>query len=130
MLTGWRQRIAIGGSGGVGGQADRLFGGDDRVGQRRGDDDGQLNVYLVYPGRFWQLVASLMHLKFGWTKPEVLKRHSAVTVNLRTHRPRSVDADGELATETPAAFRVRREALTVMVPRSLPPDHHGLSQLS
>ena len=107
----------------------RFHGGGLMVAEDAAIDDGQLNVYLVYPGRFWQLVASLMHLKFGWTKPEVLKRHSAVTVNLRTHRPRSVDADGELATETPAAFGLRREALTVMVPRSLRPDHHGLTQL-
>jgi hypothetical protein len=65
---------------------------------------------LVYSGRFWQLVAS-----------------PAITVTLRTDRPRSVDAEGELATETPATFGVRREALTVMVPRILPPGHRGLS---
>jgi hypothetical protein len=73
---------------------------------------------FVYSGRFWQLVASLMHLKFGLKKP---------AVTLRTDRPRSVDAEGELATETPATFGVRREALTVMVPRILPPGHRGLS---
>ena len=59
---------------------------------------------LVYSGRFWQLVASLMHLKFGLKKPEVLKQLSAITVTLRTDRPRSVE--GELATETPATFGV------------------------
>jgi hypothetical protein len=68
---------------------------------------------LVYSGRFWQLVASLMHLKFGLKKP-------AITVTLHTDRPRSVDV-------TPATFGVRREALTVMVPRILPPGHRGLS---
>jgi diacylglycerol kinase family enzyme len=73
----------------------------------------KLDLYLVYPGRFWQLFASIMHLKFRVAKPEVLKRLSAVTVALRTDRPRSVDVDGELATETPARFGLRPKALTV-----------------
>lgn len=67
-----------------------------------------------------------MHLKFGLARPEALKRLSAVTVTLRTDRPRSVDADGELATETPATFGLRPEALTVMVPRTLPPNQPWL----
>ena len=104
----------------------RFHGGGLTVAEDAAIDDGKLDLYLVYPGRFWQLVASLMHLKFGWTKPDVLKRLSGVTVTLRTDRPRSVDADGELATETPAAFGLRREALTVMVPCTLPPNHRGL----
>jgi diacylglycerol kinase family enzyme len=108
----------------------RFHGGGLMVAENAAIDDGQLNIYLVYPGRFWQLFASLMHLKFGWTQPAVLKRLSAGTVTLRTHRPRSVNADGELVTLTPAAFEVRRDALTVMVPRFLPPDHKGLSRLS
>ena len=106
----------------------RFHGGGLTVAEDAAIDDGKLDLYLVYPGRFWQLVASLMHLKFGLKKPDVLKQLSAITVTLRTDRPRSVDADGELATETPATFGVRREALTVMVPSMLPPDHRGLSR--
>jgi diacylglycerol kinase family enzyme len=106
----------------------RFHGGGLTVAEDAAIDDGKLDLYLIYPGRFWQLFASFMHLKFGLAKPPVLKRRSAVTVTLRTDRPRSVDADGELATETPATFGVRREALTVMVPRMLPPDNRGLSR--
>ena len=106
----------------------RYHGGGLTVAEHAAIDDSKLDLYLVYPGRFWQLFASIMHLKFRMTKPEVLKRLSAVTVALRTDRPRSVDVDGELATETPARFGLRPKALTVMVPRTLPPNHRGLSR--
>ncbi len=91
-------------------------------------DDGKLDLYIVRPGWFWQLVGSLTHLKFGLAKPDVLKRLTATTVALRTDQPRTVDVDGELATETPAKFEVRSKALTVMVPRALPPNHLGSSR--
>ena len=106
----------------------RFHGGGLTVAEDAAIDDGKLDIYLVYPGRFWQLVASLMHLKFGLKRPEVIKHLSAITVTLRTYRPRSVDADGELATETPATFGLSSGALTVMVPRILPRDHRGSSK--
>src|SRR6185437_6767182 len=101
----------------------RFHGGGLTVAEDAAIDDGKLDLYLVYAGPFWQLVASLVHLKFGLNRPEVLKTLTGTMVTLRTNRPRPVDADGELATETPATFRVSREALTIMVPRILPPDH-------
>ena len=106
----------------------RFHGGGLTVAEDAAIDDGKLDLYLVYAGRFWQLVASLLHLKFGLMRPEVLKTLTATMVTLRTNRPRPVDTDGELATETPATFRVSREALTIMVPRILPPDHRGFSR--
>jgi YegS/Rv2252/BmrU family lipid kinase len=106
----------------------RYHGGGLTVAEDAAIDDGKLDLYLVYPGSFWQLVASIMHLKFGLTKPEVLKRLSAVTVTVRTDRPQSINADGEFATATPASFEVRPKALTVIVPRKLAPEHRGLSR--
>jgi YegS/Rv2252/BmrU family lipid kinase len=106
----------------------RFHGGGLTVAPHAAIDDGKLDLYLVYPGRLWQLFASLLHLKFGLKKPDVLEHLSATEVYLWTDRPRTVDADGELAAETPATFRVRREALTVMVPRTLPRESLGLSQ--
>lgn len=104
----------------------RFHGGGLTVAEDAAIDDGKLDLYLVYPGRFWQLVASLLHLKFGLKKPDILKQVSASRVCLRTERARSVDADGELATKTPAEFSVSPEALTVMVPRVLPRTPLGL----
>jgi diacylglycerol kinase family enzyme len=106
----------------------RFHGGGLTVAEDAAIDDGKLDLYLIYPGRFRQLVASFMHLTFGLAKPEALKQLSAVTVTLHTDRPRSVDADGELATKTPAAFGLCSAVLTVMVPHILPPDHRGLSR--
>jgi diacylglycerol kinase (ATP) len=102
-----------------------MAGGGLLVAENAAIDDGKLDLYLIYPARFWQLLASLTHLKFGLAKPEVLKRLTALTVTLRTDPPRTVDVDGELATETPAKFDVRPKALTVMVPRALSPNHRG-----
>jgi YegS/Rv2252/BmrU family lipid kinase len=106
----------------------RFHGGGLIVADDAAIDDGKLDLYLIYPGRFWQLVAALMHLRFGLARSDALKRLSAVSVALRADRPRSVDADGELATDTPAKFELRKSALTVLVPSVLPPDHRGLSR--
>ena len=59
-------------------------------------------------------------------KPTVLDRHTAVHVKLTTRRPRAVDADGRLATQTPAEFTLKRKALKVVVPRKQPKAHRGL----
>lgn len=88
----------------------RFHGGGLVVADDAAIDDGKLDLYLIYPGRFWQLVAALMHLRFGLARPDALKRLSAVNVALRADRPRSVDADGELATDTPARFELRKAA--------------------
>ena len=106
----------------------RFHGGGLTVKEDAAIDDGKLDLYLIYPGRFWQLLVSFMHLKFGLAEPGVLKQRSAVTATLLTDRPRPVNADGELATKTPATFGLCPAALTVMVPRILPPNHRGLSR--
>ena len=73
------------------------------------------------------MVASAAHLKFGLSKPEVLKRLTATSVALRTNRPRPINVDGELVTQTPAEFEVKPKSLIVMVPRTLPLNHRGLA---
>ncbi len=106
----------------------RFHGGGLIVADDAAIDDGKLDLYLIYPGRFWQLVAALMNLKFGLARPDALKRLSAVSVALSADRPRSVDADGEMATDTPAKFELCPATLTVIVPSVLPPEHRGLSR--
>jgi diacylglycerol kinase (ATP) len=106
----------------------RYHGGGLTVAQDAAIDDGNLHLYLIFPGRFWQLVASLAHLKFGLPKPDVLRRLKATTVTLSTDRPRSINADGELATQTPGKFGVLPLALTVMVPADAPAQSAGLGK--
>jgi diacylglycerol kinase family enzyme len=62
--------------------------------------------------------------------PSVLDRAAAMRVKLTTARPREVDADGRLATATPAEFTLRHKALKIIVPRKRPKDHRGLVQES
>jgi YegS/Rv2252/BmrU family lipid kinase len=100
----------------------RFHGGGLQVGPDAAIDDGMLDLYLIYPGRAWQLFASLLHLKFRFRRPEVLQRLRGARVALRTRRPHAVNADGELLTETPAEFAVQPCALQVIVPREPQPQ--------
>ena len=105
----------------------RYHGGGLTVAEHAAIDDGKLNLYVVLPGTFWQLLTCIAHLRFGFSEPEVLHRQSASHhVTIRTWRPRSVNADGEISGLTPAEFTLLRAGLKVMVPQSLPADHLGL----
>jgi diacylglycerol kinase (ATP) len=105
----------------------RYHGGGLTVADDAAIDDGKLDLYVVYPGTFWQLFACLTHLRFGlMKKPSVLDRRAATRVKLTTSRPREVDADGRLATATPAEFTLRHKALKVIVPRKRPKNHRGV----
>jgi YegS/Rv2252/BmrU family lipid kinase len=105
----------------------RYHGGGLTVAEDAAIDDGKLDLYVVYPGTFWQLVTCLTHLRFGlMRKPSVLDRGAAARVKLMTARPRDVDADGRLATTTPAEFTLRHKALKVIVPRKRSKNHRGL----
>jgi YegS/Rv2252/BmrU family lipid kinase len=109
----------------------RHHGGGLTVAEHAAIDDGMLDIYVVYPGTFWQLFACLTHLRFGlMKKPAVLGRGAAKRVKLVTSRPREVDADGRLTTTTPAEFTLSHKALKVIVPRKRPKNHRGLVQQS
>jgi YegS/Rv2252/BmrU family lipid kinase len=100
----------------------RFHGGGLRVAPDAAIDDGRLDIYLVQPGRFLELLRSLLHLKFNLARPKVLTRTTGKHVSVRTRRPHPVDADGELLTETPAEFAVLPCALQVIVPREPSPQ--------
>jgi len=108
----------------------RHHGGGLTVAEDAAIDDGKLHIYVVHPGTFWQLFACVTHLRFGLMRPQLLSRHKAERVVLRTRRARPVDADGRHVTETPAEFSVLRAGLKVLVPQVLPADHRGLSRLA
>ena len=97
----------------------RFHGGGLTVAEQAVIDDQKLNVYFVLPGPVWQLLACITHLKFGFTKPEVLRRLSGRSVTIRTRTPRPVNADGESCTETPAEFSLLPKALKIIVPQDI-----------
>jgi YegS/Rv2252/BmrU family lipid kinase len=105
----------------------RFHGGGLTVADHAAIDDGKLDLYLVTPGPFWELVACITHLKFGFAKPVLLQRNCAEHVTIETRSPKPINADGETRSETPAEFSVMRQELTVIVPEKLPADHRGLT---
>ncbi|HUU66255.1 MAG TPA: YegS/Rv2252/BmrU family lipid kinase [Methyloceanibacter sp.] len=104
----------------------RFHGGGLTVADHAAIDDGKLDLYLVSPGPFWELVACITHLKFGFAKPVLLQRSCADHVTLVTSHPKPINADGETRSETPAEISVLRHGLTVIVPQKLPAGHRGL----
>jgi diacylglycerol kinase (ATP) len=71
----------------------RYHGGGLTVAEQAAIGDGKLDLYVVCPGTFWQLLACITHLKFALAKPDVLHRQSATHVTLCTRRPRCVNAE-------------------------------------
>lgn len=81
-------------------------------------DDGTLNLYSLEFDHPWRLLLIYPAFRKGrhgvWKQVRTLK---CETVEIRTRRPRSVNTDGEITTQTPASFRVLRGAVTVFVPK-------------
>jgi YegS/Rv2252/BmrU family lipid kinase len=96
----------------------RHYGGGMTVAEDACIDDGRLNVYSLEVDTFWRLLKLLPALRRGrhdiWEEIRALEGEAIV---IRTPgRPRSVSADGEIVTRTPAHFRVRPGAVGMFVP--------------
>ena len=95
----------------------RHYGGGMTVHRDAEPDDGILDTYAIELRRWWRIVALLPALRSGtydsW--PDVRGFHSA-DCTVHTRRPRAVNADGEIVTETPARFRVLPLAIRVFAP--------------
>jgi diacylglycerol kinase (ATP) len=95
----------------------RFYGGGNQVSERAEIDDGRLDVYALKFVKAWRLVLMLRSLRAGehgaWRE---IERLTGAEFEVRTRRPRSVNADGEIITQTPARFEVLPGALDVMVP--------------
>lgn len=95
----------------------RHYGGGMTVSEDARIDDGRLDVYSLEVEGFWRLLLLLPALRSGrhasWAEIRTL---SGDEITIRTRRSRSVNADGEIVTRTPARFHVLRGALGVYVP--------------
>lgn len=96
----------------------KFYGGGNQVDEAAVIDDGQLDLYSLEFTRAWRLVFMLKAMRFGQHRAlqEIRNMHGA-EFEVRTRRPRPVNADGEIVTETPARFRIVAGALEVFVPR-------------
>lgn len=108
----------------------RFHGGGLVVAEEAAIDDGKLNIYVVRPGTFMELVACVASLRFGLGgELETLKRQAARAVRLKTSRPKPINVDGDIRSQTPAEFSVARAALEVVIPETLPAYQRGLVDL-
>lgn len=80
-------------------------------------DDGRLDVLSLGVRGWWELIPLLPALLNGTLagSPRV-RVFRGTKVALRTHKPKRVNTDGELTTETPATFEVVPAALEVFAP--------------
>lgn len=80
-------------------------------------DDGFLNLYSLEFQHPWSLLLIYPAFRRGrhgvWKQVRTLKCRE---VEVRTHRPRSINTDGEITTRTPAQFKVIPRAVEVFVP--------------
>ncbi len=95
----------------------RHYGGGMTVSHDAEIDDGRLDVYSLEIGSVWKLLLLLPALRSGrtrdWTEIRTL---DGAEIRVTAHRERSVNADGEIVTRTPAVFRVLHGAVAVYVP--------------
>lgn len=96
----------------------RYYGGGMAVHEDAAIDDGMLDLYSLELTRMWKLIAMYPAFKQGrhglWRE---VRASRGPEFRIETRRPREVNLDGEIRTQTPVTFRVRPRALRVFVPR-------------
>jgi YegS/Rv2252/BmrU family lipid kinase len=95
----------------------RFYGGGSLVAEDATVDDGRLNLYSLEVESVWKLMLMMRDLRRGtqgtWRE---VRTTDGDGFEIRTRRPRQVNADGELVTTTPARFSIHRGAVTVFAP--------------
>jgi diacylglycerol kinase (ATP) len=95
----------------------RHFGGGMTVAEDARIDDGKLDVFSLEVSSIWGLLKLLPALRSGrhnsWVE---IRSLTGDAIEIRTRRRRSINADGEITTRTPAVFRVMPGAITVYAP--------------
>jgi len=105
-----------------------FYGGGTRVAAGAAIDDGHLDLYSLETGDVLKLALMLRTFRSGehgaWHEVHTAR---GTEFEIRTRRPKPVNADGELITETPVAVKVHREAVTVYVPGDGTKPENGTS---
>ncbi|MYZ47525.1 lipid kinase [Propylenella binzhouense] len=96
----------------------RFYGGGMTVEANARPDDGRLDVYSLEVPHWWHLLALAPALRRGTQgRWKHVRAFGTTALELTTRRPHDVNADGELVTTTPAAFRILPHAIEVFAPR-------------
>jgi diacylglycerol kinase family enzyme len=95
----------------------RHYGGGSIVAPEAAIDDGKLDLYSLEVASAWKLPLMLRDIRRGtqgtWRE---VRTADGSTFEVRTRKPRPVNADGEIVTMTPARFTIRRCAVAVFAP--------------
>lgn len=101
----------------------RYYGGGMAVDHRAEIDDSHLDLYSLEIGRVWKLLAMAHDFRKGrhglWQE---VRASRGTSFEVRTRRPRPINADGELVTFTPARFSVLPRAVSVFAPKAAGQD--------
>ena len=100
----------------------RHYGGGSVVHEHASILDGHLDLYSLDPRSVWKLALMFDSFRRGrhglWAEVRTSK---CVEFDVRTRKPRPVNADGDIVTETPAHFVVHPAAIQVFTPAPPPP---------
>lgn len=95
----------------------RFYGGGNAVEKDAAIDDQHLDLYSLELERAWKLAFMARSFRYGehgaWSEVRAVR---AKEFAIRTRRPRPVNADGEIVTQTPAHFSIKPCAVTVFAP--------------
>ena len=95
----------------------RFYGGGMVVSSEAEIDDHMLDVYSLEPENKWGLLFLARAFSAGeHGEIDAIRTERSPVVEVVTRLPRSVSADGEIVTVTPARFSVIPKAVTVYVP--------------
>lgn len=95
----------------------RFYGGGNAVEKDAAIDDQHLDLYSLEFERAWKLAFMARSFRYGehgaWSEVRAIR---AQEFDIRTRRPRPINADGEIVAQTPAHFSIRPSAVTVFAP--------------
>ena len=97
----------------------RYYGGGNVIVSGARIDDGALDLYSLEFSKIWRMALMIPRFKSGGHGAvREVRTARGVTFEIITRKPRPVNADGELVTQTPAVFTQKALAVTVYVPES------------
>ena len=95
----------------------RHYGGGMTVSDIAAIDDRQLDLYSIEIDHWWQIILLLPRLKTGsLADSKRVRTLRGRSFRITTRRPRPINTDGEITSQTPALFEVLPGALSIYVP--------------
>lgn len=95
----------------------RHYGGGQVVHEHASIVDGRLDLYSLDPRAVWKLALMFDRFRQGshgaWDE---VHTEQCLEFDIETRKPRPINADGDIVTQTPAHFVVRPAAIEVFVP--------------